>query len=466
MLFIAFYFKSSFGTHTPLEYNNIQRLRCAAISVSNFDRGLGTRAVIMSTKEEEEVVTQQKDEKRVADTSVQPSQGSTSAAVKEEIEAELILEQVLEDQEKELMKESRNKGLHKYRESKTSIDEGTFAVFNRFRDKSKLPLQKMVGKKIYDGLHKLVKDGEIKKVRKLLNKVSHPPVDLRTEKEFFNRTALHIACICGHQEAVQLLLGHKANKNLKDNWGWTPIMYAASYGHVNIVKELIGRGANISLQNKKGQFLIDIIRAKRDEFEWRDELAYFVEQTEDELTSQIFADGIQGSFGRILHFTRPKPRYRNATVTLPLKEVHVYIEHRNGDFGFRQCKRVYHLKDISGIRAVPESNDSSIEFCLEKASVEEVYLEDRPNNPVEQLREDKDKISKTDLEQVINICIDVPSNLHASWMVRYLKKRALNHEKDSELFAKERKNSKLSKVSRVLKNALKFANISRKRNRK
>ena len=63
-------------------------------------------------------------------------------------------------------------------------------------------------------------------------------------------------------------------------------MYAASYD-VNIVKELIGRGANISLQNKKGQFLIDIIRAKRDEFEWRDELAYFVEQTEDELTSQI-----------------------------------------------------------------------------------------------------------------------------------------------------------------------------------
>ena len=66
-------------------------------------------------------------------------------------------------------------------------------------------------------------------------------------------------------------------------------MYAASYGHVNIVKELIGRGANISLQNKKGQdFLIDITWAKRDEFEWRDELAYFVEQTEDELTRPNF----------------------------------------------------------------------------------------------------------------------------------------------------------------------------------
>ena len=421
----------------------------------------------MSTKEEEEEMsTYKKTKKGLVDTSVQPPKGSVGAADGEEVKAQLILEQVLEHQESVRMNPYRTKGQHKYRESKTSIDEGTFAVFNRFRDDSKLPLQKMVGKKIYEGLHELVKDGKIKKIRKLLNKVGHPPVDLRTDKEFFNRTALHIACICGHQEAVTLLLGHKANKNLKDNWGWTPIMYAASYGHVNIVKDLIGRGANISLKNKKGQFLIDIIREKRDDFEWRDELAYFVEQTEDELTSQIFADGIQGSFGRILHFTRPKPRYRDATVTLPLKEVHVYVEHRNGNFGFRQCKRVYHLKDISGIRTLPDSNDGCIEFCLEKAFTEEVYLQDRPNNPVEQLREDKDKISKTDLEQVINVCIDVPSNLHASWMVRYLEKRTLNHVKDSELFAKEMRNPKLSKVSRVLKNALKFTNISRKRNKK
>ena len=53
-------------------------------------------------------------------------------------------------------------------------------------------------------------------------------------------------------------------------------MYAGSYGHVEIVKELIGRGANISLKNKKDQFLIDIVRAKRDEFEWRDDLATFI----------------------------------------------------------------------------------------------------------------------------------------------------------------------------------------------
>ena len=63
-----------------------------------------------------------------------------------------------------------------------------------------------------DGLHELVKMEKLKRIRKLLNKVSHPPVDLRTEKEFFNRTALHIACICGHEEAVQLLLDIKQIK--------------------------------------------------------------------------------------------------------------------------------------------------------------------------------------------------------------------------------------------------------------
>ena len=40
---------------------------------------------------------------------------------------------------KRAMNESRNKGFISIEKVKTSIDEGTFAVFNRFRDKSKLP---------------------------------------------------------------------------------------------------------------------------------------------------------------------------------------------------------------------------------------------------------------------------------------------------------------------------------------
>lgn len=375
---------------------------------------------------------------------------------------EILHEQIVEDMQKEKIASERNKGPHLYREAKTSIDDGTFAVFNRFRDQKKLPLQKMMSNSIYDGLHKLVKDGKLKKIKKLLGKVGHASVDLRTEKQFYNRTALHIACICGNLEVVQLLLGHKANKNLQDNWGWTPIMYAGSYGHVSIVKELIGRGANISLKNKKGQFLIDIVRAKRDEFEWRNDLVSFIEKTENDLTSQMFADGLQTMFGRILHATRPKPRYRDATLTLPLNERDLYLEHRNGDFGFQHCKRFYSLKYLSNAQILPGSKDEKIEFCLEKSTREEVFLQDRPNQEVQHLQTDKDKISKTDLNQIISLHVDVPSKIHASWMLRYLKSRVENY--DNYMISTKKNKSKLN--FKMLKNTFKFANTLKKKNNK
>ena len=384
------------------------------------------------------------------------------------IDEELLEEQLLENVKQDEINAERNKGPHLYRESKTSIDDGTFAVFNRFRDKTQLPLQKMVGKTIYEGLHKLVKDGKIKKIKKLLGKVAHSSVDIRTEKEFYNRTPLHLACICGNLEVVQLLLGHKANKNLKDNWGWTPIMYAGSYGHVEIVKELIGRGANIALKNKKDQFLIDIVRAKRDEFEWRDDLATFIEKTEDDLTSQIFADGLKTSFGRILHFTRPIPRYRDATLTLPLNEVQTYLEHRNGDFGFKHCKRIYSVNQISKAQILPESKDTIIEFNLEKCLKEEVFQQDRPQEMIKHLNIDHDKISKTDLNQVINIHANVPNNLHASWMVRYLKKRVETYETDLVLFEENRRKAASKgkfKMFNKMKNTFTFANKLKKKSK-
>ena len=57
------------------------------------------------------------------------------------------------------------------------------------------------------------------------------------------------------------------------------------------------------------------------------------------------------------------------------------------------------------IRAVPESNDGTI--LSEKASVEEVYLEDRPNNSSISCAKTRIKYQKRDLEQVINVCINV-----------------------------------------------------------
>ena len=212
-----------------------------------------------------------------------------------------------------------------YRASKTSIDEGTFAVFNRHRDKSRGPLQKMVDIP-YIGIHAASRDGNVTQVKLFLNKVGGE-VTPNLKARFCKRTALHIASICGHQNVVEILINYKADINAKDKWGWTPVMYSAEYAHVEMVKFFVNRGANMSLRNNKGQYLIDIIRAKRDEFHWRNELADFVKDSERRLTAQVFADEIEVHFGKIVHFTRPKPRYRKSSLEIPLREFEIKMVH-------------------------------------------------------------------------------------------------------------------------------------------
>mgnify|MGYP006441026593 FL=1 len=77
---------------------------------------------------------------------------------------------------------------------------------------------------------------------------------------------------------AEILLNYKAGINAQDNWGRTPIMYCAEYAHVDMLKFFVGRGANLSIKNGAGQYLIDVIRAKRDEFEWRDDLVEFIKK--------------------------------------------------------------------------------------------------------------------------------------------------------------------------------------------
>ncbi|EQC42493.1 hypothetical protein SDRG_00226 [Saprolegnia diclina VS20] len=56
----------------------------------------------------------------------------------------------------------------------------------------------------------------------------------------FGLTALHIACACGHVEALELLLGHPhASVNALDLAGRTPLIVACQYGHAAIVASLL-----------------------------------------------------------------------------------------------------------------------------------------------------------------------------------------------------------------------------------
>ncbi|CAL4182709.1 unnamed protein product [Meganyctiphanes norvegica] len=71
----------------------------------------------------------------------------------------------------------------------------------------------------------------------------------------YNQTALHIASDENNLAVVNALLAGGADIDALDNYGWTPIMYATSYGHLNIVQTLIAANANLTISlNNKGRW--------------------------------------------------------------------------------------------------------------------------------------------------------------------------------------------------------------------
>lgn len=85
---------------------------------------------------------------------------------------------------------------------------------------------------------------------------------------------------------AKLLIEHGADVNAQDdNQGWTPIIQASAYGHLDIVKLLVEKGANVNDKNKENATALD--RANE---QGRTEIAEFLIQnggkTGEELGNQ------------------------------------------------------------------------------------------------------------------------------------------------------------------------------------
>ena len=70
-------------------------------------------------------------------------------------------------------------------------------------------------------------------------------------KNDYGVTPLHYAAI-GHKEIAELLISKGADVNAKDNWGRTPLIYAGVKGHKEIVELLLANGANVNAKNDDG----------------------------------------------------------------------------------------------------------------------------------------------------------------------------------------------------------------------
>lgn len=97
-------------------------------------------------------------------------------------------------------------------------------------------------------LHEAVKASNVKEVKKLLN-VENP-----NDRDSFYQTPLHIACGASPNiEIVRLLLKKKADTNVQDRNGWTPLHCSASNQNLDICELLLQvRDIDVSVLNKDG----------------------------------------------------------------------------------------------------------------------------------------------------------------------------------------------------------------------
>lgn len=65
-------------------------------------------------------------------------------------------------------------------------------------------------------------------------------------------TPLMEAASAGHVDVIKLLISHNADINAQSSTGNTPLMYACAGGHMEAVKELLLASANVEAHNENG----------------------------------------------------------------------------------------------------------------------------------------------------------------------------------------------------------------------
>jgi ankyrin repeat protein len=89
--------------------------------------------------------------------------------------------------------------------------------------------------------------GDAEAVRSLIGQATD--VNVRDQ---YGWTPLLWAAMNGHTEVVRVLLVSGANPNTRNRYEWTPLMWAAAQGYDEIVRSLIAFGARLNAQDRNG----------------------------------------------------------------------------------------------------------------------------------------------------------------------------------------------------------------------
>jgi ankyrin repeat protein len=76
--------------------------------------------------------------------------------------------------------------------------------------------------------------------------------NLDWQDEEYDETTLHLTAYYGRVEIARMLIDAKADVNVQDDGGCTPLRMGAFYGEVEIVRMLIDAGADVNVQDEDG----------------------------------------------------------------------------------------------------------------------------------------------------------------------------------------------------------------------
>ena len=149
----------------------------------------------------------------------------TSVIEKDPDPPEITEEEIIPEEPEEVIEESLFFELPLNNDSKTSYSQYEKEYLQDYAPKKKLELPKET--------------------------ISERTIDNPDEADGFGRTLLMKAAQSGNNWEIKSLLASGANVNLKDNDGWTALMYAIRYQeNISIVETLINEGAKIKVKNK------------------------------------------------------------------------------------------------------------------------------------------------------------------------------------------------------------------------
>jgi uncharacterized protein len=83
------------------------------------------------------------------------------------------------------------------------------------------------------------------------------PVNSSARNEL-KAAALQSAAAAGHTKIVELLLKHKADPNIREQGGYTPLHAAAQNGDRQTIRALLYGGADLALQSDDGKLPLDL----------------------------------------------------------------------------------------------------------------------------------------------------------------------------------------------------------------